>query len=439
MKVTKDKTENSQAFLTIEMEPAELEESLEESYHHLVKKTNIPGFRKGKASRAVLEGYIGKESLFDEALHHLLPHAYAKAIGEQKIEAIAQPHIEIVQHDPLIFKATVPLPPTVKPGDYHQLQFTPEPVELKEDDVNAAIEQLRHQHAIWEPVERPVEFDDMVVMDIESNVEGESFINQKEAQFQVIRDLTGPVPGFAEQIPGMTQGGEKEFNLQFPSDYSRGELAGKEASFKVKVAEIKQEKLPELNDELAEEIDPKFETLDSLREEVSSQLKLRAEERAKVEFEERVIEGAVDLAEVEFPPILVEIEVDQLLSQRLRRWQMSGEAVEEYLNSVNKTEEELREELRPMAAKRVTRSLVLGKIVDEEKIEVSDSEVETEVENMAESAGENKDELRKSLNTPQAHESIKQLLLGRQAVQRLIEIAKGSKIDDKTTKKEDKS
>ena len=174
MKVTKEKTENSQAFLTIEMEPAEVEESLEVSYHHLVKKTKIPGFRKGKAPRAILEGHIGKESLFEEALNNLLPQAYEKAIKEQEIEPITQPHIEIAQTDPVIFKVTVPLKPTIKLGDYHHLQFTPEPVEVTEDDVNTAIEQLRRQHAIWEPVERPVEFDDLIVLNVESNVEGNS-------------------------------------------------------------------------------------------------------------------------------------------------------------------------------------------------------------------------------------------------------------------------
>jgi len=435
VKVTTDKTENSQAFLTIEMEPAEVEESLEKSYYRLVKKANIPGFRKGKAPRSVLERHIGKEGLFEDTLNHLLPQAYEKALSEQKIQAIAHPHIEIVQTDPLIFKATVPLLPAIKLGDYHQIQLAPEPVELTEDNVNAAIENLRHQRATWEPVERPVDFNDLVVLDIESNTEDKPFINQKGAQYQVVRGLSSPVPGFPEQLSGMKRGEEKEFKLQFPSDYPKGELAGKEVSFKVKVIEVKEEKLPELNDELAGEIDPKFKTLGSLREEVSAQLRLRAEERARVEFEERVIEAVIDLTEVEFPPILVETEVDRLINQQSRRWQMSGEGLEEYLKSVNKTEEELREELRPVATKMVIRSLVLGKIVEEEKIEVSNSEIETEIENMTESAGENKGELQKSLDTPNTRESIRQFLVSRKAVQRLVEMAEGSKRNNEKVQK----
>jgi len=438
VKVTSEKTENCQAFLTVEMEPDEVEESLERSYYRLAKETNIPGFRKGKTPRAILERYIGKERLLEDALNSLLPEAYEKAIKEQKIEAFAQPHIEIAQTDPVIFKVAVPLTPTIKLGDYHHIQVAPEPVELTEDDVSATIEQLRHQHATWEPVERPIDFNDLVVLDIESNIENEPYVNQKGAQYQVIRELPLPAPGFAEQLVGMKRDEEKEFKLQFPVDYPRKELAEKEPSFKVKVTEIKQEKLPELNDEFAKEISPDFNSLNSLRERVSTDLRLRAEEKARIDFEEQVIEAVVDITELEFPPILVEMETDRLINQQLRRWQMGGKGLEEYLGSINKTEEELRQELNPLATKRVSQSLTLGKITEEEKFEVSDSEISAEIENMTKSATENKDELTKFLNTPQARESIKQTLITRKTIQRLVEIAKGSDINIKTQKEEQK-
>jgi len=438
VKVTNEKTENCQAFLTVEMEPDEVEESLERSYYRLAKKTNIPGFRKGKTPRAILERYIGKESLLEDALNSLLPEAYEKAIKEQKIEAFAQPHIEIAQTDPVIFKVAVPLMPTIKLGDYHHIQLTPEPIELTEDDVSANIEQLRHQHATWEPVERPVDFNDLVVLDVESNIENEPYVNQKGAQYQVIRELPLPAPGFAEQLVGMKRDEEKEFKLQFPPDYPRKELAEKEPSFKVKVTEIKQEGLPELNDEFAKEISPDFKSLDLLREKVSTNLRLGAEEKAQIDFEERAIEAVVDITELEFPPILVEMETDRLINQQLRRWQMSGKGLEEYLGSINKTEEELRQELNPLAAKMVSQSLTLGKIAEEEKFEISDSEISTEIENMTKSATENKDELAKFLNTPQARKSIEQTLITRKTIQRLVEIARGSDKNIKTQKEEQK-
>ncbi len=433
MKVTNEKTENSQVFLTIEMEPAEVEESLEGSYHRLVRKTNIPGFRKGKAPRAIAERYIGKESLLKDALDSLIPQAYEKAIKEQEIEAIAHPQIEITQTDPVVFKAIVPLKPKVKLGDYQHIQVTPESVEVTESDVSAVIEQLRHQHATWEPVERPVDFDDLVVLDIESNIEGKPFINQKGAQYQVLHDLSFPVSGFAEQLAGIKRNEEKEFKLQFPPDYHRSELAGKEPWFKVRVTEIKQEILPELNDEFAKEINPDFKTLDSLKEQAASDLKLRAEEKARIDFEEQAIDAVVGLTELEFPTILVEVEINRILNQRFQR---GNQELEEYLRSINKTGEELREELRPLATKRVTRSLVLDKVAEKEKIEVSDSEIDTEIENMVKSVTKNKDELEKVLNTLQARESIKQTLITRKTIQRLVEIAKDSKKLKRTKKGE---
>ena len=425
MKVTREKTENSQAFLTIEMESAEVEESLEGSYSRLVRKINIPGFRKGKAPRAIVERYIGKESLLEDALDHLLPEAYKKAIEEQEIEAIAQPEIEITQTDPVVFKATIPLKPTIELGDYGSIRLTPEPVQITEDDINSAMEELRHRYAAWEPVERQVDLGDLVSLDVESSVEDEPFINQKGAQYQVLSDLPFPAPGFAEQLLGMKRGEEKEFKLQFPVDYPRSELAGKEASFKVGITEIKQERLSELNDEFARQIDPDLESLDSLRERVLDNLRLTAEEKAKMDFEEQVVEAVVELAQLEFPPVLVEAEIKQLVDERVKYWQRSTQGLEEYLRSINKTEEELREELHPLAVKRVNWSLVLEKVAEEERIEVDDSEIKAEIENLTKNSGESKDELEKLLNTPQSQESLKQRLNIRKTIQRLVEIAEG--------------
>lgn len=427
MKVTREKVENCQAFLTIEMEPEEVEESLDKAYRRLVKKTNVPGFRKGKATREILERYLGRENLFEDALNHLIPEAYEQALKEQEIEAFARPAIEIAQNDPVVFKATVPLAPRTELGDYRHIQVKPEPIEVAEADVNAAMEQLRHQHAIWEPVERPVAFNDVVVLDIESDVEGKPLINRKGLQYQVLENLPFPCPGFAEQLPGMTRDEVKEFSLQLPPDYPRKDLAGKEASFKVKVSEIKQEVLPELNDEFAAEIGTEYKSLDLLRERVSADLRQRAEEKASIDFEDRVIEAVVGLAQVEYPPIIVEMEIDHLLNQQAQHWQMDGKGLEEYLGSIGKTTEELRAELRPLATKRVTQSLVLGKVVDEEKIEVADAEVDIEIENVVKGVDDRKkEELRKSLGSSQGRKSIERLLINRKTAQRLVEIARAS-------------
>lgn len=435
MKVTKEKTENSQAFLTIEVEPAEVEESMERTYHRLVKRTVVPGFRKGKTPRPILEKYIGREGLLNEALDIILPEAYEKAIKEQAIEAIAHPEIEVTQTEPLIFKAVVPLKPKVKLGDYRHIKIEPQPVvEITESQVNDVIEELRHRYATWEPVERPVQFGDLVVLGIWSNIEDKPFINQKGVQYQVTVGSTLPMLGFAEQLVGMKKDDEKEFKLKFAADDSRTELAGKEASFKVRIDEIKQEKLPEANDEFAKQINPDYQTLDALRERAKADLKLREEEKASLDYEQQVIDAAVKLTEAEFPPILVEAEIDYLLN---RRFQNGRPELEAYLKSLNKTEEELRTELRPAATARVTQSLMLGKVSEEEKVEVSDTEIDTEIENMTKNVTKNKDELVKALNAPRSRESIKETLITRKTIQRLIEIAKGS-VDTQTIQKEGK-
>jgi trigger factor len=437
VKVTNDKTESRQVFLTIEMEPAEVEESLAAAYRELVKKTEVPGFRRGKAPRAVLERHVGRESLFDKAVDIMIPKAFEKALKEQGIESFARPSIEVAQTEPVVFKAVVPLPPLVELGDYHQVQMKPEPVKVSKEDVNAVIERLRHDNATWEPVERAVGFNDLIVLDIESTVGGKPFINRQGIQYRVLADQSMPLPGFAEQLVGMERETEKEFQLQFAEDHPESDLAGKEVHFKVKVGEIKQEKLPKLDNEFAKGIDPKFETVAALRKQITSELTSRAEEKSRFEFEERVIEAVVDLAQVEYPPFLVEAEIDHLFEQQLRRWQESGRGVEEYLAATKKTEEELREELRPPATKRVNWSLVLNKITEEEKIEVADSEIDGEIEKMAQSVAEDKrDTFSSTLNVPRSRQSIKDILLRRKTVQRLVEIAQSAERKTETQEKE---
>ena len=435
MKVLSKKIEKSQALLTIELEPAEVEESLDKSYNRLVKETNIPGFRKGKAPRSVLEQHIGKEGLLEDALNSLLPRVCADAIAEQKIEFIARPIIKVTQTDPVVFEATVSLPPNIKLGDYYRIKMKPEPVRLKKDDVSAVIEQLRHQCATWEPVERPVEFKDLIVIDVDSNVEGKPFIGEKGAHYQLTAGSSFPAPGFPEQLVGMKRDEEKEFKLKLKDNYPDSELAGKEVLFKVKVVEVKEERLPDLNDDFAKGVAPGIETLDSLRQWISADLKKQAEEKARIDFEKRLIDAVVKKSEVEFPPILIDMEVDHMVNQQLERLRMAARDRDEYIKRLESMpEEELRNKYRPLAIDRVTNSLVLGKVAEEEKVEVSDAEIDAEVERMTQNAGDRKDEQQKLLNSPQNRGSIGQMLATRKTIQRLAGIAKGSGKKNKTKK-----
>jgi len=425
VKVSTERIENSQVVLDVEAEPDEVEHSLEEAYRSLVKRADVPGFRRGKAPRAMLERYVGRGALLEEALEYLVPQLLNRAIEEQGIDVIAQPEIEITQTDPVTFKATVQVRPTVELGNYRELSIAPEPVEVADEQVDKAIEQIRYQHAPWEPAERPITFGDLVTMDVTGSVAEDSLLDRKDLQFQVLQDLPFPVPGFAEKLEGLEKGQEKEFTVSLPADYGNSELAGKECRFKVLISEIKEKKLPELNDEFAKSVGDGFETFGALRERIASNLRLMAEDEARRRHEEKVIDAVVELSKVESPPLLVERDIDRLIADQERELRESKISLEDYLRSRRKTEEELREELRPLATRQVTRSLVLTKVVEAEGIEVTDEEIDGEVEALAQGAGEQGEELRKLFNSPAARQSLEERLLTIKTVKRLVELASG--------------
>jgi trigger factor len=427
LKVTKEKEENRQAFLTIEMEPAEMEEGMQHAYEKVVQKTTVPGFRKGKAPRSLLERHVGRSRLLEEALDHMIPQAYEQALKEQTIEPYAQPELEITQADPLIFKAVVPMKPTVEIGDYKSIRMTPETVEIKDENIDSVIENLRHQNAVWEPVDRPLDYNDMAVIDVNGTIEDRPYYKRVASQLQVDKDMTIPAPGFADEIVGLKKDGEKEFKIKYPEDYPGESAAGKEGLFKVKLHEIKEEKLPELNDEFAGQVSTEFKTLADLREEVIKSLRLRGEERARMDFEEKVINSVVEQAKLEYPPVLVNMEIERLINEQSRQLQATGQGMDQYLQSINKTAEQLQEELRPVATRNVNASLVLSKISTEEKIEVSETDIENGINNMTRGAAdERQEEMRKLLDTPQNRESIKQSLKTRKTIERLTDIAKNT-------------
>jgi trigger factor len=439
LKVTKEKVENSQAYLTIEMEPADMEEGMVHAYQHLVQRANIPGFRKGKAPRAVVERTLGKGRMLEEAIDHLIPEAYQKALKEQEIEPYAQPEVEITKAEPLVFKAVVPLTPTVTLGDYKSIRMQPEVSEIKEENINSVLEELRHQHATWEPVDRPLAYDDMAVIDINANAEEKPFVQKVGSQYQVTKDSITPAPGFADAIVGLKKGEAKEFDLTFPADYPSSQFAGKQAHFKVKLHEVKVEKLPELNDDLALQISTEFKNLAALREEVVKSLKLRAEERARMDLEEKVINTAVEQSKIEYPPVIIDLEIERIINDQARQLQLTGRGMDEYLQSINKTPQQLQEELRPIAQKNITASLVLSKIAKEENIEVTEDEVKNGVSNMVRGISEDKKaEMVKLLDTPQNRQSITQSLKTRKVIERLTDIAKNTGESGKEKKEEEK-
>jgi trigger factor len=312
--------------------------------------------------------------------------------------------------------------------------MTPEPVEVTDDKVNSVFEELRHQYANWEPVDRPLDYNDLAVIDISGKVDGKPYVQKIGAQYQVLKDSVSPAPGFSDQLVGMKKGDEKEFTLSFPEDYANNEVAGKEGDFKAKLTEIKEEKLPEMNDEFAAQISPEFNTVKSLREETLKRLQQNAEEKSRMDFEEKLINAVVEQAQIEYPPVVVEMEINRILNEQNRRLQMSGGGMDDYLKSINKTEEQLREELRPVSVKNVDASLVLSRITEAEKVEVTEEDIDRGIDGMTGNTAEDKRaDLRKLLDNPQTRQSIKQSLMSRKTVDRLVEIAKSAVILKKTT------
>jgi len=424
MKVSAEQIENSQVSLNVEMEVGEVDEYLDKAYNHLVGRVKVPGFRKGKTPRPILERHIGKDALLQEALDHLIPDAYQKALSEQKIEPISRPEIHIVQTEPVIFKAIVPVWPTIKLGDYKGIRVESKLVEVSEKEVEAALEQLRLQYATLVPVDRPAKMGDALTMDIEGESEGKLLPIRKDLVYELVKDSPLPLPGFTDKLEGLVKGEKRSFELSYPADYKIPELAGKDYTFKVKVNEIKEQKLPDVDDEFAKAIG--IDDLAKLREQILSRLKTKAEEIAQTELEQKIIDAAVELSEVEYPPILTENEIDRLVNDESRGFNDGIKGLEKYLQSVNKTMEAHREELRPVASRRVVRSLVLEKIAEEEKIEVNTSEIDEEIEKMAKDADKESEEIRRLFNLPQARESIKQFLISRKTMEHLKQIASGS-------------
>ncbi len=420
LKTSSTKLPGCQLRLRIEVEPEELQEPLESTYRRLASRVSIPGFRKGKAPRYIVERYVGREAVLKETLNDLIPRLYEQAIKEQRVEPFAEPKFEIIQLEPPIFEVTVPLPPRVEVGDYHAIKVTPEKAEVPEEEIEKALEQLRKSQAYWEPVERPCRLGDVVVLDIEGRVEGEVVVNEKGRWYRLLSESTWPAPGFAHQIMEMNKGEEREFALPLSGDFPQ-RFAEKECQFKILLREVKEERLPNLDDDFARALDWGVNTLDDLREKVATQLKEAAEQEVKSKLEREALEALVGLSQVEFPPALTEAEVDRLILSQLRR--QGWPSLEDYLRNRGQAEEELRRELRPLAEERLTRSLILQKVSELENISVDEAEVEAEIEQLAKGAGERQEELRQALNQSQNKESIRNELLTRKTMERLVEIA----------------
>lgn len=383
-----ERIDGNKVVMEIEVPEPVVEQELDKAYRKIVKQVSIPGFRKGKVPRAVLEKRFGVGVLFEEALDVLLPEAYQKAVEETGVEPIDRPDVDLVQVEkgkPLIFKATVEVLPEVKLGEYRGIEVELEVNEIDDSQVEARLEQLRKQHVKLNALEEgTVENGDVVVIDFTGFLDGET---SKELQSEGYSLEIGSgtfVPGFEEGLVGAALGEEKEINVVFPEDYRAEKLAGKNVTFKVKVREIKRKEYPELNDDFAKEVS-EFETLAELKEDIANKLKKQEEDRQRIELENKVIEAAVALSEVEAPKPMVEREIDRMLDEMEQYMQMQGLTMEKFLELTNRKMEDMRAERREEAEARVKGNLVLDAIVKKEGITVSDEEIDERIRKFADS------------------------------------------------------
>ena len=419
MKVSTKRLPESQVLLEVEADPEQMERSLDKAYRRLAQRVEVPGFRKGKAPRNMLERHLGRPRLVQEALDILIPEAYNQAIEEQDVDAIDQPSIELVNDEPLAFKATVPIRPTIDLGDYATVRVGREPVAVDAAEVDKALDELRHRYAIHEPVDRPVQTGDIIRADVRGVIDGREVYSEDDAEFRLREGATVLLPGIAEGIADAEKGLPKEIPITVPE--GERPLSGKSGIFTVTVKEVKQERLPDLNDDFAREVGEGFASLEVLRERLRNDIRERLEAQAEEEYRDKAVGALVEQAKtIEFPPIMIEREIDRLIQDQARHL---GLEVEQYLANTRRTREQLREELLPVATERVRRSLALTRLAEAEEIKAENEEVDSEVEKMAGSSGQQADQLRRLFGSADGRAAIARSLITRKTMDRLAEIA----------------
>ncbi len=409
--------------MTIEVEQERLAQAREESYRRLAARTVISGFRKGKAPRSMVERHLGKERIYEDALEGLLPRVYQEAVKESGIKPLALPDLEVTKREPLVLKATVPLEPEVELGNYRGVRVQPESAFVTDEQVEAALREIQEQHAEWVPVEgRPARIGDRVVIDLKATLGDRTIANDRGILYPLIADSDVPAPGFSLEVAGMSPGETREFKVRYPEGYYNQVLAGQEVDFEVTLYEVKEKHLPPVDDALARTVGD-FADLEALKARLRENMEARAEAEARQRLADRVVAAVVKGARVQFPPLLVEEELERMIQRRRDTLRRQGLTLDGYLGMMKRTEEEFREELRHHARESVKTGLVLGEVARMENIDVAPEDIDKEIAGISQANGERSVRVRKGLSTAQRRRNIKNILLGRKIVNRLVEIA----------------
>lgn len=382
-----EKLEHNMAKLTIEVPYEEFDKAVDQAYKRNKNKINVPGFRKGKVPRQMVEKMYGKEVFFEDAANIIIPDAYSKAYDECEEEIVSSPKIDVVQMEadkPFIFTAEVALNPSVKLGEYKGIEIEKLDTEVTEADIDEQIEQERNRQARVVTVEgRAIKEGDTAVIDFEGFVDGEAFEGGKGENYSLEIGSHSFIPGFEEQLIGKNTGDECDVEVTFPEDYHAENLAGKPAVFKCKIHEVKEKQLPELDEEFAD--DAGFDSVEEYKEDVKKKLVEKREKESKEQKEDAVIDAIIEKAEMDIPEPMIETQQRQLIDEFAQQLSMQGLSLEQYFMFTGMTRDMMMEQTKPRAEKKIKARLVLEAVADAEKMEVSEEEYENELKDMAES------------------------------------------------------
>ncbi len=431
MKIETEDLEDREVQLTVEVPTERLQSAMRTTARRLSHETKIPGFRPGKAPYNIVVQKFGEEVVFQETLDDLGQEIYRQALDQSELEPYGPGSLnEIVSRDPLILRYTVPLLPEVDLGEYRELRLPYEEPEVSDETLEEAMERLRQSRALIEPVDRQVQLSDVVVIDIQGKLreppdeEDAIILDNKGIEILVTEDTDWPVPGIAEHLLGLEIGSDHDFDYTFPEDYQSEDLRDLTADFHIKCLEVKSRFVPEWTDDLARNIGEYDDLLD-LRLKLRESLQERMQQEAEAEYAQQAIEAVVEGSTIQFPPLMLQEETNELITELERSLQGQNLSLEDYLKIEKKSEEELRTELEPRARKRLSRALVLGKVVELEELEVSEKEVTEEIERIVAPFKEHSEELRKSFDNPLGRRRLTLDLLTNKAIKRMVAIARG--------------
>lgn len=382
-----EKLEHNMAKLTIEVPYEEFDKAVDQAYKKNKNKINVPGFRKGKVPRQMVEKMYGKDVFFDDAANIIIPDAYSKAYDECEEEIVSSPKIDVVQMEvdkPFIFTAEVALNPSVKLGEYKGIEIEKLDTEVTEADIDEQIEQERNRQARIVTVEgRAIKEGDTAVIDFEGFIDGEAFEGGKGENYSLEIGSHSFIAGFEEQLIGKNTGEECDVEVTFPEDYHAENLAGKPAVFKCKIHEVKEKQLPELDEEFAD--DAGFDSVEEYKEDVKKKLVEKREKESKEQKEDAVIDAIIEKAEMDIPEPMIETQQRQLIDEFAQQLSMQGLSLEQYFMFTGMNRDMMMEQTKPRAEKKIKARLVLEAVADAEKMEVSEEEYENELKDMAES------------------------------------------------------